>query len=87
MLTFSRNKLVSIYRKNHILFVRGILEDDIYGMEMDVSISLPDLEILSIQGKWIRMENSECPRAVPFFRKRLDFVYWMRVSGKGSRKQ
>ena len=73
MLTFSRNKLVSIYKKDHILFVRGILEDDIYGMEMDVSISMPDLEIMSIQGKWTRMENSECPRAVPFLQEAVGF--------------
>ena len=74
MLTFSRNKLVSIYRKDdHILFVRGILEDDIYGLEMDLSISLPALEILSIKGKWTRMENSECPRAVPFLQEAVGF--------------
>lgn len=74
MLTFSRNKLVSIYRKDdRILLVRGILEDDIYGMEMDISISMPDLEIVSIQGKWTRMENSECPRAVPFLQEAVGF--------------
>ena len=70
MLTFSRNKLVSIYRKDErIMLVRGILEDDIYAMEVDVSITLPDLEIVSILGKWTRMENSECPRAVPFLQE------------------
>lgn len=74
MLTFSRNKLVSIYRKDEgTLLVRGILEDDIYGMEVDVSITLPDLEIVSIQGKWTRMENSECPRAVPFLQEAVGF--------------
>ena len=74
MLTFSRHKLVSIYRKEEdILLVRGILEDDIYAMEVDVSITLPDLEIVSIQGKWIRMENSECPRAVPFLQEAVGF--------------
>ncbi len=74
MLTFSRNKLVSIYRRDEgILLVRGILEDDIYGMEVVVSITLPDLEIVSIQGKWTRMENSECPRAVPFLQEAVGF--------------
>lgn len=74
MLSFSRHKLVSIYRKDErILLVRGILEDDIYGMEVDVSITLPDLEIVSIQGKWTRMENSECPRAVPFLQEAVGF--------------
>ena len=74
MLTFSRHKLVSIYRKEEdILLVRGILEDDIYAMEVDVSITLPDLEIVSILGKWTRMENSECPRAVPFLQEAVGF--------------
>ena len=74
MLTFSRNKLVSIYKKGEsTLLVRGILEDDIYGMEVAVSITLPDLEIVSIQGKWTRMENSECPRAVPFLQEAVGF--------------
>lgn len=74
MLTFCRNKLVSIFRKDaHILQARGILEDDIYGMELGVAITLPDLEIVSIQGKWTRMENSECPRAVPFLQEALGF--------------
>ena len=74
MLIFCRNKLVSIFRKDaHILQARGILEDDIYGMELDVAITLPDLEIVSIQGKWTRMENSECPRAVPFLQEALGF--------------
>ncbi len=74
MLTFSRHKLVSIYRKDErILLIRGILEDDIYGMEVDVAITLPDLEIVSIEGKWTRMENSECPRAVPFLQEAVGF--------------
>ena len=74
MLTFSRNKLVSIYKKGEdILHIRGMLEDDIYGMEVDVCISLPDLEIVSISGKWTRMENSECPRAVPFLQEAVGF--------------
>ncbi|MEJ2586916.1 MAG: PHP domain-containing protein [Deltaproteobacteria bacterium] len=74
MLTFSRNKLVSIYRKNgHTLCARGILEDDIYGMEMEVTITMPEMRIRSIDGKWSRMENSECPRAVPFLKEALGF--------------
>jgi len=74
MLTFSRNKIVSIHRKNdHTLRVRGILEDDIYGMEVDVDITLPHLEIVWINGKWTRMENRECPKAIPFLQEALGF--------------
>ena len=74
MLTFCRNKIVSIHRKDaHTLRARGILEDDIYGMEVDVEITLPDLEIVWIDGKWTRMENRECPRAIPFLQEALGF--------------
>jgi predicted metal-dependent phosphoesterase TrpH len=70
MLKFARNKLVSIYRKDmDTLIAHGILEDDIYGLEIDVTLSLSDLEILSIAGKWQRTENSECPRAIPFLQE------------------
>ena len=72
MLTFNRNKIVGIHTKdNRTLHARGILEDDIYGMEVDVDITLPDLEIVRIDGKWTRMENRECPRAIPFLQEAL----------------
>ena len=70
MLKFERNKLVSIYRKDEdTLLVHGILEDHIYGLEVDVAIGLSQLEILSIEGKWNRTENSECHRALPFLQE------------------
>ena len=70
MLKFERNKLVSIYKKDEdTLLVHGILEDDIYGLEVDVAIGLSQLEILSIEGKWNRTENSECHRALPFLQE------------------
>ena len=70
MLAFSRNKIVSIYREGEdTLRARGVLEDDIYGLEMEVVLSLSRLEILSIEGKWNRMENAECPRAIPFLQE------------------
>ncbi len=72
MLKFSRNKLVSVYRKAPgTLVAHGVLEDDIYGLELDVSLSLPDLEILSVEGRWVRAENSECGRALPFLQEAL----------------
>ncbi len=34
---------------------------------------LPDLEIVSVGGKWKRAENSECHRAVPFLQEAIGF--------------
>jgi predicted metal-dependent phosphoesterase TrpH len=74
MLKFIRNKLASVYRKDkQTLAVHGIMEDDIYGLEVDLDIALPDLEITAIRGKWNRMENSECPRAIPFLQEAVGF--------------
>ena len=74
MLQFARNKLVSIYRKDKdTLLAHGILEDDIYGLEVDLALSLSDLVILSIDGKWSRTENSECYRAIPFLQEAVGF--------------
>jgi predicted metal-dependent phosphoesterase TrpH len=70
MLKFTRNKLASVYRKgDDILSVHGVMEDDIYGMDADLDIGLPDLEIRSISGRWNRMENAECFRALPFLKE------------------
>jgi len=67
MLKFTRHKLTSVLRKSEdILSVHGVMEDDIYGMEIDLDLGLSNMEIRSIQGLWNRMENSDCPRALPF---------------------
>lgn len=74
MLKFTRTKLVSIYRKDEdTLTAHGVLEDDIYGLELDVSLNLLDLEIVSIEGAWKRAENRECPRAVPSLQEAVGF--------------
>ena len=74
MLIFSRNKVVSIIRQGEdTLLARGILEDDIYGLEVEVILSLSSLEILSIEGKWNRAENRECPRALPFLQEAVGY--------------
>ena len=67
MLKFARNKLVSIYREDQdTLVAYGILEDDIYGLEIDLTLRLPDLEILSIGGNWKRVENCGMPKGYSF---------------------
>jgi predicted metal-dependent phosphoesterase TrpH len=74
LLKFQRNKLVSIERRDEdTLFVHGVLDDDIYGLELDVSISISELEIRAINGKWNRWTTPECPRSTTFLQEALGF--------------
>lgn len=74
MLKFTRNKLASVYRKDErTLAVHGILEDDIYGLEVDLDLDFSRMEILAVRGNWNRMENSQCPRALPFLQEAVGF--------------
>ncbi len=67
MLKFVRNKLISIEKHGHdTLIAHGILDDDIYGLEMDVSIDISSLKIVAVVAKWRRWTTPECPRAIPF---------------------
>lgn len=64
MLRYLRNKLVTVEREDgDVLRVHGALEDDMYGLELDLKITVDQLEILSIEGKWNRWTTPECPRA------------------------
>lgn len=66
MIEFSRSKLISIYIKDkEMLNVHGVLEDDIYGIELDIQVKADDLAITSINGRWIRQENHYCTIALP----------------------
>ena len=70
MLKFARNKMVGIERKEpDTLLVHGILDDHIYSIWLDVSISIPDLEIRTIEGDWNRWTTPECPRAISFLQE------------------
>ncbi len=66
MLKFQRNKLVSIKKDGDTLAAHGVLDDDVYGLEIEVSFNIADLNILSIKGKWNRWTTPECPRALQF---------------------
>ena len=67
MLKFSRNKLVSIARKDpDTLRVHGVLDDDLYGLEMEIMVRLSDLKLISVSGKWNRWTTPECPKALSF---------------------
>ena len=67
MLKFSRNKLVSIARKDpDTLRIHGVLDDDLYGLEMEIMVRLSDLKLISVSGKWNRWTTPECPKALSF---------------------
>ncbi|HBV96500.1 MAG: hypothetical protein JL50_17040 [Peptococcaceae bacterium BICA1-7] len=70
MLGFSRAKWVGIERPEaHIYLTHGILEDLIYGMEIDVSIRAPEYVITSIEGRMKRVTTPECPKALPVLQR------------------
>lgn len=70
MLTFARNKVVSVALKNpDTLAIHGVLDDDIYGVQVDVLIGIKDFEIQAVSGKWNRWTTPECPRALPFLQE------------------
>lgn len=67
MLKFQRTKLVNIIdNKDGSIAVHGALDDHIYQIEIDMTINIENATIRAIDGKWLRAENSECRRAVPF---------------------
>jgi predicted metal-dependent phosphoesterase TrpH len=74
MLKFMRNKLVGVEKKDQdTLVAHGILDDDIYSLEIDVSIRTSNMEILAIDGRWNRWTTPECPRAIPFLQNAVGF--------------
>ncbi|MCP4691224.1 MAG: DUF2889 domain-containing protein [Desulfobacterales bacterium] len=74
MLRYMRKKIVSVDRRDQeTLAVHGVLDDDIYSLELDLRFSIPDLEILTIEGKWNRWTTAECPRATPFLQEAAGF--------------
>jgi predicted metal-dependent phosphoesterase TrpH len=74
MLKFQRNKLVSIFQDNpDELRIHGLLDDHIFGLEIDMMIRMDDLAIHFIDGKWNREETPECSRAIPFLQEARGF--------------
>ncbi len=65
MISFSRTMLVGAeFLEDKLLRLHGILEDAIYGMEVQVDIRLPEGIISGIQGWMKRYTTPVCPRAV-----------------------
>lgn len=66
ILTFSRSKVVGVERRDKNTFLaHGILDDNIYSMELDVEAKLPLFEIISIEGKMKRVTTEGCEKAIP----------------------
>ena len=51
MLKFQRNKLVSIKKDGNTLAVHGVLDDDVYGLEIDVSFNIEKGKVLGLVGE------------------------------------
>ena len=67
MISFSRTMLVTgEFMKQDLLRLRGILEDHIYAMEIQLDVQLPEARITAIQGSMKRYTTPVCPQAVGF---------------------
>ncbi|MBI9084657.1 MAG: DUF2889 domain-containing protein [Desulfobacterales bacterium] len=65
MLKYLRNKTVSVDRiPPNELRVHGILDDDLYGIEMEAVFAMDTLEIRTVSGKWHRYTTPACPLAL-----------------------
>jgi len=74
MLKFMRNKTVGIERRDKdTLWAYGVLDDDIYGVELEVSMGLEDMVIRSIEGRFKRWTTPECPKAIPVLQQAVGF--------------
>ncbi len=66
MLGFSRTKWVGVERPDpETFFAHGILEDNIYGMELDVWVKTPEFVITRLEGKMRRVTTPVCEQALP----------------------
>ncbi|MFH1091759.1 MAG: PHP domain-containing protein [Pseudomonadota bacterium] len=70
MLKYTRNKVVGVHRQGRdVVGVHGVLDDDLYSLELDLLVGLPGLEIQAINGKWHRWTTPECPRSSQFLQE------------------
>jgi predicted metal-dependent phosphoesterase TrpH len=74
MLKYLRNKVVSVDRLTpDELTVFGLLDDDLYGIQLEAIFSLDTLQIKKISGKWHRWTTPECPRALEHLESAIGF--------------
>jgi hypothetical protein len=66
MITFNRSQLVEAeFLDDDTIRFRGVQEDHIYNMEINMEVRIADGEILAIEGLMKRYTNPVCPAAVP----------------------
>lgn len=73
MLKFMRKKQVSVEPRDKAVFVHGILDDDIYSLELELEIELEGMTIRDLKGRWNRRTTAECPRALLFLGEAIGF--------------
>jgi hypothetical protein len=70
MIAFSRTLLVGgEFLEEGTLRFHGILEDNLYAMELQIEVGIADGRILKIQGRMKRYTTPVCPKAVAFLQK------------------
>jgi hypothetical protein len=66
MISFNRSQIVSAeFPDSDTVRFNGILEDHIYGMEINMEVRIKDGEILKLEGNMKRYTNFVCPQAIP----------------------
>ncbi len=65
MLTYMRNKLVSIEMPSRDIYVAyGFLDDHIYSLETTFEVDGKGMDIKWIKGRWNRYTTPDCPQAI-----------------------
>jgi hypothetical protein len=70
MISFSRTMLVGgEFLDEQTLRFHGILEDNLYALEIQMDVNLSDRTILAVQGQMKRYTTPVCPQAVAFLQR------------------
>jgi len=77
MISFTRTMLVGgEFLNETTLRLHGILEDQIYAMEIEIDVRLPDRVVLAIKGWMKRYTTPVCPKAVDVLQKAVGMSLW-----------
>ncbi len=72
VLCYTRNKHVSVTPlAEDRLRVNNRLEDTHYAAEVEIEVTVPDLEVVSVRGLVERSFNNECDSAIPLLQKAI----------------
>lgn len=68
MLTYSRMKSIGVQKQgeDHRV-VSGVLEDELYAMQCEITVNWPDRTIVSVQSRMKRFTTKRCQLAEPIF--------------------